>query len=539
MFPSEIWLACWTFCSTRQLRRLSLSVDTINFTRMPEDWISNVHKLHQAAVRLERIADGPRVPMVRSWTFVGNGNLVPLPKSLYTTNIGMINAMYGRVVMAFSSTLGQYQHLCSLNIWDFLVDRSFRDTLVSLPRLEEVSFGNCDISARDGILLNLKSFTMFSTRNVLIDSLELVSPGRLQTLKLDGRGETIPLMEGFSHQRFSHLTQLSLDIIFDLKLFLRFSMQCPRLQGLSAGKLSGDGLTSLSSHIYPQTIPLLQSIDAPLALVRALTPNRPVRKVIVRPDWPLSAEDFMLTVLDISNASTPVRSLALPTIYPTIESLNTLSSLFPGLTSLSMDIRCDEDRELVHWHPAFFRSCSPEADTRLPDVCDEDVFDSLPPEEVSDAEEDSEQPPPAVDVTLETHPKMPDSVCLHEILSWICSSLVLLQPEIEVLRVTVRSHDSGSTVLSDDHQHQVIATLSRMYPSLRELKWDITMILIGNGLAYCGGGKASTRVSVATGLNTPDWTDFCDSVAADLGAADESESESVAVGWSPLKSCTM
>ncbi|KAJ6475540.1 hypothetical protein C8R45DRAFT_1010313 [Mycena sanguinolenta] len=488
MFPSEIWLACWTFCSTRQLRRLSLvchlfrslclqllfqsqSVDTIDLTRKPEDWISSVHKLHRAALRLERIADGPRTLMVRSWTFVGNGKLVPLPKSSYTTHIGMINAVYGRAVMAFSTTLGQYQHLCSLNIRDFLIDRSFRDTLVSLPRLEEVSFGNCDISARDGILLDLKSFTMFSTRSVLIDSLELVSPGRLQTLKLDGRGETIPLMEGFSHQRFSHLTQLSLDIIFDLNLFLRFLTQCPQLQGLSAGKLSGDGLTSLSSHIHHRTIPLLRSIDAPLALVRTLTPNRPVRKVIVQPGWPLSAEDLVLTVLDISNASAPVRSLALPTTYPTIE-----SSLFPGLTSLSMDILCDEGMDVVCTYPVYSR-CSPEADTRFPDLCDGDAFDSLPPEEVSDAEEDSEQPSPAVDVTLETHPKMPNSARLHhtavavqEILSWICSGLVSLPLEIEVLRVTVRSHDSGSTVLSEHHQHQVIATLSRMYLSLRELK---------------------------------------------------------------------
>ncbi|KAJ7910365.1 hypothetical protein B0H13DRAFT_1876893 [Mycena leptocephala] len=45
--------------------------------------------------------------------------------------------------------------------------------------------------------------------------------------------------------------------------------------------------------------------------------------------------------------------------------------------------------------------------------------------------------------------------------------------------------------------------------------------------------KKSISNSIATGLNTPGWIDFCDSVEADLGAADESESESVAVGWSP------
>lgn len=35
-------------------------------------------------------------------------------------------------------------------------------------------------------------------------------------------------------------------------------------------------------------------------------------------------------------------------------------------------------------------------------------------------------------------------------------------------------------------------------------------------------------------LNTPDWRDFCDSVVDQLGVADKPESESVAVGWSPV-----
>ncbi|KAJ7263423.1 hypothetical protein C8J57DRAFT_1333466 [Mycena rebaudengoi] len=489
MIPSEIWVMCWTLCSARQLRRLSLvchlflslclpllfrtqSVDTIDLTR--GDWIADVHKLHRAAVRLERIADGPRVRMVRSWTFAANTRLVSL-SGFYShiTNIGMVDAMYERVVTAFSSTLDRYQNLCSLNIRGLLIDRPFRDILVSLPMLEEITLGNCDISARDGGLLNLKSFSISNTRgqrtkDLSEEPLELVSPGRLQALKIDGSGATIPLMMGFGGQRFSHLTLLSLDTIFDLNLFLRFLTQCPRLQDLSAGKFSRDGLTSFSSHVHPETIPLLRSIDAPLDLVRALTPNRPVRDVIVRPGYSLSAEDLTLAVLDISNASVPVRSLTLPSTYPTLESLNTMSSLFPGLTSLSMEIHCEQRARFRCGGVVNCEPWTPEVDTRAPDVCDAGAFDSLSPEEVSDAEE--EQPSPAVHVTSETHPKMPDSVRLHEILSWICSSLVSLPAEIEVLRFPVRSYFSGSTELSEGHQHQVVAALSRMYPSLRELE---------------------------------------------------------------------
>ncbi|KAJ7824551.1 hypothetical protein B0H14DRAFT_1301396 [Mycena olivaceomarginata] len=492
ILPSEIWLACWTLCSARQLRRLSLVchlfqslclpllfqtqfVDTIHLTRGSGDWIVNVHRLHRAAVRLERIADGPRVPMVRSWTFAANRNLVSLSRfRSHITNIGMVDAMYERVVTAFSSTLGRYQRLRSLNIQGFLIDKPFRDTLVSLPMLEEVTLGTCDIPARDGVLLDLRFFSMSSTgghgtEDLSQKSLELVSPVRLQSLKIDGWGDTIPLMTGFGGQRFPHLTQLSLDTIFDLSLFLRFLTQCPRLQILSARR--HNGRTSLSSHVHPETIPLLRSIDAPLDLVRALTPNRPVRDVIVQPGCSLSAEDFTLAVLDISNASVPVRSLTLPSTYPTLESLNTMSSLFPRLTSLSMEIRGEEPVLISIGHSSGRSSPkyqTPEVDARLPDVCDADAFDSLPPEEVSDTEE--EQPSPAVHVALETNPKMPDSLLLHEVLRWICTGLVSLPAGIEILRFPVRHHGSKSTELSVEHQHQVIAALSRMYPSLRELE---------------------------------------------------------------------
>ncbi|KAJ7820199.1 hypothetical protein B0H13DRAFT_2452160 [Mycena leptocephala] len=135
-----------------------------------------------------------------------------------------------------------------------------------------------------------------------------------------------------------------------------------------------------------------------------------------------------------------------------------------------MEIDCEE-------HPRFrcgSRRCrrgkpwTPEIDTRIPVIDDAGAFDSLPPEEVSDGEE--EQPSPAIHVASETHSKITDTIRLHEILSWICSGLVSLPAEIEVLRFPVRSYFSQSTELSDGHQHQVVATLSCMHPSLRELE---------------------------------------------------------------------
>ncbi|KAJ6522959.1 hypothetical protein DFH09DRAFT_1047366 [Mycena vulgaris] len=462
MLPSEIWLACWTLCSSRQLRRLSLvchlfrslclpllfqtqCVDTMDLTGRYS--IDTFHKLHRAAVRLERIADGPRVRMVRSWTFAGDSDLVARPRfSSHITNIGMVDAMYQRVVTAFSSTFGRYSHLRSLNIGELLIDRPFRDTLVFLPMLEEVTLRNCEIPARDGVLLNLKFFMMSSRlKDRSAESLELVSPGRLQTLKIDGQGDTIPLMRGFGGQRFSHLTELSLDTIFDLNLFLHFLTQCPRLQSLTAREFSRGRLTSFSSHVHPETIPLLRSIAAPLDLVRALTPNRPVRDVIVRSRYSLSAEDLRLAVLDIFNVSVPLRSLTLPSTSPSLESLNNISSLFPGLSSLSMEIPCKK--------PTSF---------------------ALPPPSMSHRKRTQRCPTPSFCMYVHnltcSNTSLTRAVAVQKILSWMCSGLVSLPAEIEVLRLSVGSDFTGSTELSVGHQRQVVAALNRLYPSLRELQ---------------------------------------------------------------------
>jgi hypothetical protein len=88
-----------------------------------------------------------------------------------------------------------------------------------------------------------------------------------------------------------------------------------------------------------------------------------------------------------------------------------MSSLFPGLTSLAMEIHCEEGEQFKCGRVFNCEPWTPEADIRVPNVCNEGAFDSLPPEEVSDGEE--EQPSPTIPVTSETHPKMPDSICLH------------------------------------------------------------------------------------------------------------------------------
>ncbi|KAJ6541173.1 hypothetical protein DFH09DRAFT_889286, partial [Mycena vulgaris] len=86
VLPFEVWLACWAFASHRQLRRLSLvcrpfrslclphlfhhqsfDVAALEYRINNTNWIDRVCHLHRTAVRLEKIAEGPHVLMVRSW----------------------------------------------------------------------------------------------------------------------------------------------------------------------------------------------------------------------------------------------------------------------------------------------------------------------------------------------------------------------------------------------------------------------------------------------------------------------------------------
>ncbi|KAJ7726747.1 hypothetical protein B0H16DRAFT_263008 [Mycena metata] len=85
LLPVELWLACWTLCSRRQLRRLSLvchlfrsitfplllqnqTVDVVALGINEQNWAERVQHLHCVAVRVENLKAAPHATSVRSWT---------------------------------------------------------------------------------------------------------------------------------------------------------------------------------------------------------------------------------------------------------------------------------------------------------------------------------------------------------------------------------------------------------------------------------------------------------------------------------------
>ncbi|KAJ7096888.1 hypothetical protein C8R44DRAFT_989158 [Mycena epipterygia] len=489
LVPIEVWLVCWTPCSRRQLRRLSLVCQLFRSICLPlllreqhadivalpsgfnysgQPFIDLARHMHRIAVRLDRLAEPPRVSLVRSWKF-----------SILGYRCSVWQDIYSRAITTFSNTLGLYQNLRILHIAGLCIDKSFRQTLVSLPRLEDLTLDSCGIVARDGGLLRLKSFTIpgFWMGSRLIhdhDSLRIVSLERLHTLKImHAIGESSPLLTDLTHiGQSTQLVELSLYFVDDIDLFFRFLKRCPALESLAICGYSvpRSAPFTFPTHIDPNTIPLLRNLTAPLKMVRLLTPHRPVCTVTVS-DWQLEmptppAELLLASFWDISRASVSLRSLTVITPM-TAELFTAIISLFPELQHLSIVI-LEENRSRFRCRLGNHRTLD-QSDPPSLEFCDDEAFDNLPAEELSDDEGKTNDEPPRV-VTLvhqSIHPELPDSRNLYNILNGICASVISLPSEITVFCLQVNINISR---LSAAQEHQVVGSLSRLYPRLREVR---------------------------------------------------------------------
>ncbi|KAJ7817412.1 hypothetical protein B0H13DRAFT_1662719, partial [Mycena leptocephala] len=86
LLPVEVWLECWTLCSIRQIRRLSLVCHLFRSICLPlllqdqtfdmealrsgidqDSWMNHVRHLHRTAVRLDKLAEAPFARFVQTW----------------------------------------------------------------------------------------------------------------------------------------------------------------------------------------------------------------------------------------------------------------------------------------------------------------------------------------------------------------------------------------------------------------------------------------------------------------------------------------
>ncbi|KAJ6534152.1 hypothetical protein B0H19DRAFT_1185410 [Mycena capillaripes] len=490
LLPVELWLACWTTCSHRQLRRVStvcrffrslvwpllFQHQTIDVAALQEgvnrlNWMDRVRHMHRTAVRLDRLSEADYAPLVRTWKVAFNPPITS-NHNLHRVieNIHLLDAMNDRVILTFYTTLGLYQRLSSLHLRHVTIDAAFRTTLVSLPKLENIQLHSCWIMAAIGFL-RLKAFTM-TTQSDTMDSepLQVASPETVQIL--DAGSSISRLINGFGIRKLEYLAQLSLSIVQDVDALFRFLKQCPQLESLVVESLhlhSGSELPSIHSN----TVPNLRALTAPSNLHQLLVPNRPVRtaKVLENKDGTPDEDHLLHVCADIGRSSVVLHSLALPRTTATLEFLVSLMSLFPELKELSMEVWGLVRRTYdTPSYRCFRRSWVDSIDRRLPDLRDEAAFDDPPSDDISDNEE--EHPPTIIVMKPAFTPELGGLSALSQsiiqnIFEWICNGLLALPAGIEVFRLNMHGCEAE---LSVGQQRLFIAALSQLYPLVREVQ---------------------------------------------------------------------
>ncbi|KAJ6463013.1 hypothetical protein C8R45DRAFT_1177950 [Mycena sanguinolenta] len=485
---TELWLACWTLCSRRQFRRLSLVYELFRDITLPlifghqtfearggwlreENWIEQLHRLHRAAVRLDALADSTHVGWVPSWKF--SARKFQLPSERVIPHIGLITLMHARLLKTFSAKLCLYYNLRSLHLEALVIDAPFRQIFSKLSRLENLALCSCDIVARDAFGMSLRSFTISAqettvhTANVPHEPLRIMAPDSLHTL------HWLFCRPAFGDTQFPHLVILSLEHLSDLKMFLAFLAQCPGLEILKIATVHPDIIASPPQHTLSlETIPALRNLTIRGEMLGFFSLNRPIDSVTIlnnpkplrRHPLPAPVKYFTPTVLnDLLKTSVPLRSLSIPETSPTLELLNSITSLFPQLKDFSIHIKQPTfSARYTSYLPLY-----PPVDNRCPVLHDAHSFDDSPEDDLSDAEQDT--PRSIALVQLPKELKMPSSTDLHKTLQWICSGAALLPHEIEVLRFFC-SEDSVVSNFPRAQEHEIIATLSQLYPHFRDLE---------------------------------------------------------------------
>ncbi|KAF7337165.1 hypothetical protein MVEN_02154500 [Mycena venus] len=496
LLAPEVWLECWTLCSIRQLGRLSLVCHLFRTLCLPllfrhqnldvgQVWSlvdrdasgDRLDYMERMVVRLKRLPEGPRALWVRSWRFSA---AAAAPHTRLLLNIRhrkdfvLLEKLYKRIIVTFASTLGLYHNLRSLHLQGVTVDTHTRNTLSSLSNLESLTLA-CEITARDGDLMKLKSFTISATPGasavVTTEPLQIVCAEHLQTLNIDHRGEMVSLLTGFQPRKFPQLVSISLGFLSDeeigIDVFFEFLQQCPQLESLAIHYAYLTSNDPLSSRLHPNAIPRLANLTVPPWLIDVFMPNRPVSTVSIKRCYPYdhvaipleeAGEYLALLFADLSHASVPLKFLSIPSISPTPECFVAIASACPYLTTLAIDVT-----EIAAWPPRWGQIDHPE-------------------EEISDAEE--EMPRTS---SVDPSSSAAQYEILNTVLKWICEGSISLPSDLEVLRINLDS--DVRPWVSGEEEAQARASLIGLCPRLREVQIGP----LGNQWKRTGAGWKKVR----------------------------------------------
>ncbi|KAJ7368714.1 hypothetical protein DFH08DRAFT_832075 [Mycena albidolilacea] len=516
--PVEVWLMCWSPCSLRQLRRISLVCKLFRSLVLPQlfreqsfdvmalaqgldhgNWRERIHRLHRTAVRLDRLAEVPSPLWVHTLK-VFFGPRTPLHYShLSVDKIHLFDTLQGiRMDLVFPMTLSRYRNLSTLHIGHTAIDPPFREALQSLPKLKDLLLRDCLIHVGETIPLNNLTIILCSSMRLPV---RLADPETLHTLAFDLVPNTAIT---FGSATLSNLVDLSIQEVHAAGKFVRLLAQCPHLISLSVNSVAGP-LPAVS----PDIIPRLRSLSAPRTLVHILGPGRPISRVLLTDK--LHRELLMPLYTAISQAIVPLKSLHLPCKRGFLDPLAAIASLYPGLTELSLEFferpifRCGT-RNFCRRNVLLNTMAGPPRDRRT-------LNGDMPVDDISDVESEREDLAPILVVEqAASEPTQARSVSrsmsmLSNLFEWIMEDSFALPVNIEVFRMVNRDCQ-----LPPVDQHQAIARLSRLYSQLREIKLGSlggSWVRTGNSWARDVSG-AREEILVFRGLKPDPWMGWSD-----------------------------
>ncbi|KAJ6488859.1 hypothetical protein C8R45DRAFT_993045 [Mycena sanguinolenta] len=497
LLPTEIWIACWAFCNSRQLRRLSLVCrlfrslslpllfqhQTLDLAGLetglaPDNWVDRFHHAHRMAVRLDRLAASPFPALVRSWR-VSFGKTLRLERS-DIKHVGRFRAMQDRVVATFYATLRRYPSLSSLHIEASKIERASWETVRSLPMLETLDLQVHDMDMKDRHSDTGPQHSEDASPHMsLLHSLHLPHASHLLT--------------GFTPSGLSTLVHLSIRSVPKVEPFLRFIEQCPRIESLAIELLPRKaGLAPASVHVNLHSLPRLRALAGPPCVIGLLAPGRPITSVCIA-EQNLDLDELLSACRDISRRSPHVRSLTLPPTSPTLDFLHAIMSLFPHIKELSLGV--GNTAVACGGFPGLGQEFA--VDERLPVLSDAEAFDGLPAEELSDDETETEDAQRSVDVisdALDARRMRVFAPHVEIILKWLKDGSLALPPDIETFRLETTLFEEVPL----SKQHQALVSISGRYPCLRELHFGMTSTWRRSGEVWRSGDRSWVRIAGVT-----------------------------------------
>ncbi|KAJ7846006.1 hypothetical protein B0H13DRAFT_2285955 [Mycena leptocephala] len=404
--PTELWVRCWSHCSSQDLRRLVLVSRHFRELCQPflfqhqrytapypdaiaHDWMDTVRNIHRSMLRVQQLATSAHASSVRSWEwdFRGSSDLSSIEwGSPGVVNTRLVEEACRSIVSLFTSTLGTYQNLRVLRLTFLTIDEPLRAALASLGRLEELTLISCDISSWKGAILSLQNFRLGRLLPRFLESwakpdieksaesiqpLHIVSPDNLRILSIEGYETSSALLSGFANEAriFHNLVSVSVELWATFfPQFHAFLELCPQLTRLEITKSNLPRLPR--DRLAPTITPLLRCFKGPRLLAAFFGSQRPLQVVelsggsgVKRAQNKHMEDDVMGELAQIAYSCPGVRSLSLTVTFPDCPKvLSAIAENWPDLRKLSLSLkralppqhtllRFGDDEDHSDWEP--------------------------------------------------------------------------------------------------------------------------------------------------------------------------------------------